>query len=45
MATRYETTLYHETVLCKQLINFAFDRGFITSNPQKKLKINRPKQS
>jgi integrase len=36
------TTLYHETILIKQVVNFAFERGFLDSNPLKKLKRPRP---
>ena len=36
-------TLYHETILIKQLANFAFERDFLQSNPLKKLKLKRPK--
>lgn len=37
------TTLYHETNLLKQLLNFACDRGLIAANPLKKLKLRRPR--
>jgi integrase len=37
------TTLYHETILIKQVVNFAFERGFLDSNPLKKLKLKRPR--
>jgi len=37
-------TLYHESTLVKQLINFAYDRGWIETNPLKKLKLKRPRQ-
>ncbi len=36
-------TLFHETTLIKQLVNFAFERGLIDSNPLKKLRLKKPK--
>ncbi len=38
-------TLYHESVLCKQLLNYAHDRNHITTHPLKKLKLKRPRQT
>lgn len=37
------TTLYHETVVVKQLCNFAVLRGYLQHNPLRQLKIRRPK--
>lgn len=36
-------TLYHETILIKQVLNFADQRGLIEVNPLKRLKVKRPK--
>lgn len=36
------STLYHETVLVKQLMNFACSRGGVKTNVLKSLKINKP---
>jgi integrase len=36
-------TLFHESTLIKQLMNFAHERGMITANPLRKLKLKRPK--
>jgi integrase/recombinase XerD len=36
-------TLYHESILLKQLVTYAYDRGLTTSNPLRKLKLKRPR--
>jgi integrase len=37
------STLYHECTVIKQLLNFAFEREMIATNPLKKLKLRKPK--
>jgi integrase len=34
---------YHETTVLKQLVNYAHERGLVTANPLKRLKLKRPK--
>ena len=38
-------TLYHESILLKQLITYAYERGFVADNPLKKLKLKRPRHA
>ena len=37
------TTVYNETVVIKQLLNFAVSRNMLAANPLKKMKLRKPK--